>query len=93
MTQSYLLPESKLTEDILSQARSWGFVCQQDLHGNWQILPQRSRERWKLHLVEDRWLLTIGEVPQVALHPPDVLGFLERRRARCSKINPAKPFH
>jgi hypothetical protein len=28
----------------------------------------------------DRWLLLVGGVPQISLHAPEALAFLERRR-------------
>jgi hypothetical protein len=68
-----------MIEKILTQAKAWGFVCEYDLQGNWHILPQQETERWKLQLVGDRWLLLIGDVPQINLHPPEAIIFLSRR--------------
>ena len=68
-----------MMENLLSQAQTWGFLCQSDHLGNWQILPQQSTKKWKLQQVEDRWLLLIGDVPQVNLYPPEAIAFLERR--------------
>lgn len=69
-----------MREAVLNQAKSWGFICEEDTQGIWQILPQQSTERWKMQLVEERWLLIIGDVPQINLHPYEAISFLERRR-------------
>ncbi len=69
-----------IRETVLKQAKSWGFICEADTHGIWQILPQQSTERWKMQLVEERWLLIIGDIPQINLHPYEAIAFLERRR-------------
>lgn len=67
-------------DSTLSQARDWGFICNLDLQGKWQILPQQSAEAWKLQLVGDRWLLLVSDVPQVLCHPSEAVVFLECRR-------------
>lgn len=68
-----------MTESLLSQARNWGFVCNCDEKGNWQILPKQPHERWKLQLVRDKWLLVVGDVPQISCWPEEAIAFLERR--------------
>jgi hypothetical protein len=68
-----------MIKSLLSQAQAWGFLCQRDHAGNWQILPQQSDTRWKLQQAGDRWLLLIGDVPQVNLPSPEAIAFLERR--------------
>jgi hypothetical protein len=73
-------PNSILIEMVLERAKSWGFVCKEDTEGSWQIFPQQPTQRWKMHLLGDRWLLLIGDVPQVNLHPHEAIAFLERRR-------------
>jgi hypothetical protein len=65
--------------DILSQAEALGFVCECDLQGSCQILPPQKTERWKLQQVEDRWLLLVGNVPQINCRLCEVMIFLERR--------------
>lgn len=65
---------------MLRKATEWGFVCKEDNQGNQQILPQNPSDRWKLQQVEERWLLLIGNVPQVHLHLAEAIAFLERRR-------------
>ena len=64
-------------ENLLSQAKTWGFLVESDSRGNWQILP--LTKEWKLQQTEDRWLLTIGNVPQVRLCSNEAVAFLQRR--------------
>ncbi len=68
-----------MIETVLDLAKSCGFVCKKDIEGSWQIFPQQPTERWKMHLSGDRWLLIVGDVPQVKLHPHEAIAFLERR--------------
>jgi hypothetical protein len=65
---------------VLNQAKAWGFICEEETQGIWQILPQQPTERWKMQLVGDRWLLIVGDLPQVNLHHHEAIAFLERRR-------------
>ena len=69
-----------MAENVLSQARNWGFVCNYELAGTWQILPQQKNERWKLQLGGDRWLLIVGDVPQISFLSHEAIAFLELRR-------------
>jgi hypothetical protein len=69
-----------VVEDVVSQALSWGFVCDHDQLGNRQIFPLQATERWELREDGERWLLLVGGVPQVLLHAPETISFLERRR-------------
>jgi hypothetical protein len=64
-------------ENLLSQAKTWRFLVESDSRGNWQILP--PTKEWKLQQTEDRWLLTIGNVPQVKLCSNEAVAFLQRR--------------
>jgi len=73
-----------MNESILNQAYAWGFVCNQAVNGNWQILPRQKTQRWELQLVEDKWLLLVGAVPQVNLHPDEAIAFLKRLSAVVS---------
>lgn len=68
-----------MSNRVLNQASSLGFMCECDQKGNWQILPPQQTERWLLQQVGERWLLLVGGVPQVNLHPPEAIAFLERR--------------
>lgn len=68
-----------MRETVLNQAKSWGFVCEEDTQGTWHILPRQPTERWRMKLVGDRWLLLVGDVPQINLHPHEAITFLERR--------------
>ncbi|MCA1995135.1 MAG: hypothetical protein LDL41_24260 [Coleofasciculus sp. S288] len=70
-----------MTETLLNQAKALGFVCNEDNQGNLHIFPQKTTERWKLRRVGDQWLLLVGDIPQVCLHPHEAISFLKRRRA------------
>ncbi len=69
-----------INDEILNQAHSWGFVCDLEPQGEYQILPKQVTERWKLQLVGDRWILHVNDVPQILCHPSEAIAFLERRR-------------
>jgi hypothetical protein len=71
-----------MNERVLKQAQAWGFICKEIAPSDWQILPPQRTERWSLKLFDDKWLLIVGEVPQISLHPYEALEFLERRRFR-----------
>lgn len=71
-----------MNDSIVSQALSWGFICDLSIPSKWQILPQQAGEGWRLQLVGDRWLLIVNDVPQILCHPSEVTVFLERRLAR-----------
>ncbi len=83
---------SIMTTSVLNQAKDWGFVCERDQTGNWHIFAPQNTARWKLRLVGDRFLLIVGSVPQVNLHPPEAIAFLERRRSSQKKLELAKTF-
>lgn len=70
-----------MTENVLGQARAWEFVCHCEHDGTWQILPQQKNERWKLQLEGNRWLLIVGNVPQINFYPHEAINFLELRRS------------
>jgi hypothetical protein len=80
-----------MNEMIFSQANAWGFPCACSVQGNCQILPQQKTERWTLQLVGDRWLLLVGDVPQINLHPQEATVFLERRRS-CENLEAVEPY-
>ena len=71
---------------VLNQAKDWGFVCEHDQTGNWQIFSHQKTAQWELRLVGDRFLLIVGGVPQVNLHPPEAIAFLERRRSNQKEL-------
>ena len=73
---------------VLSQASTWGFVCHCDVQGKCQILPQKSTEKWILHLVGERWLLIVGDVPQMICYPSEAIAFLERRHQTAKIFTP-----
>ena len=66
-----------MMENLVSQAEVWGFLVESNRNGNWQVLPQQPTENWKLQQTEDRWLLIIGNVPQVKLHPNEAISFFK----------------
>jgi hypothetical protein len=68
-----------MAQSLLNQASSWGFACKRESLGNWKILPRQKTARWELQQVEDRWLLLVGGVAQVNLHPAEALAFLKCR--------------
>ncbi|OWY64916.1 hypothetical protein B7486_44665 [cyanobacterium TDX16] len=68
-----------MNDSIVSQALSWGFICDLSVPSKWQILPQQAEQGWRLQLVGDRWLLIVNDVPQILCHPSEVTVFLERR--------------
>jgi hypothetical protein len=71
-------------QSLLNQASAWGFICERDLHNNWQILPKLRTTRWKLQQSGERWLLLVDGVAQVNLHPPEAIAFLKRRSSHQS---------
>ena len=81
-----------MTTNVLNQAKEWGFVCERDRTGNWQIFPLQKTARWELRLVGERFLLLVGGVPQVNLHPPEAIAFLERRRSSQKGLELTKNF-
>lgn len=76
-------------EELLAQARAWGFVCDADSLGNPRISPTDGNN-WVLQRRSDpselgktnRWLLLVDGVPQISFYPEDVMRFLERRRTK-----------
>ncbi|QIR37117.1 hypothetical protein HCG51_10500 [Tolypothrix sp. PCC 7910] len=69
------------SKKILKKAQAWGFKCEFDSYGKSVILPQNPQERWKLRIADqERWLLIVGNVPQMLCTPLEVATFLERRR-------------
>jgi hypothetical protein len=68
-----------MAQNILNQASSWEFICKSEPFGNWKIFPREKTAKWELQQVEDRWLLLVGGVAQVNLHPAEAQAFLKRR--------------
>lgn len=69
----------KLLDPVVSKAKTWGFICQCQESNSWLILPQNPDRRWKLQQVEERWILSVGDIPQLRLNPEDAITFLERQ--------------
>ena len=74
------IPTSAMVREVLSQAVAWGLSYESGDDNEPKILPQRKSERWKLKLVDDRWVLTIGNVPQIRFCSQEALAFIARRR-------------
>ena len=68
-----------MIQSLLNQADPECYRIECLSQGNCQILPKQSTGRWKLQQAGDRWLLIVGGVPQINLHPPEVIAFLKRR--------------
>ena len=77
-TSSYR--DNQSAETVFSQAKAWGFICQEDIQGNQLILPRKQTAQWKMQQIADRWLLIVKDVPQANLHPSEAISFLKRRR-------------
>ena len=75
----YCTQAMTMHDKIFTQAQIWGFMCDCDAQGKCQILPQKTTERWKLQLVEDRWLLIVADVPQILFHTLEAQVFLKHR--------------
>jgi hypothetical protein len=78
-----------MNDRIFSQAHTWGFICDSDAVGNYQIFPQKTAERWKLQLAGERWLLIVGDVPQILFYPSEAVAFLERCRLSAKTLTEA----
>jgi hypothetical protein len=75
-----------MNDRILNLAQAWGFICNFDVQGKCQILPQQVAERWKLQLVGERWLLVVNDVPQILCHLSEAIAFLERQRPTAKTL-------
>ncbi|MGL5943765.1 MAG: hypothetical protein ACRC2S_26045 [Waterburya sp.] len=64
---------------LISQAKKWGFICHFQESKLWLILPQQSNQRWNLQQNEDRWILIVGNVPQLRLYTSEAIAFLQAR--------------
>ncbi|MGV2830792.1 hypothetical protein [Myxosarcina sp. GI1(2024)] len=74
----------KLLDPVVGKAQTWGFICQRQSAKGWLILPQQANRRWKLQQDEERWILLMGDVPQLRLHTEEAILFLEARRLENS---------
>lgn len=68
-------------DSVVSQARTWGFICQCQ-GASWLIFPRQTNQRWKLQQVENRWILSVGDVPQLYLHSQEASSFLKHHRLK-----------
>ncbi|MEM9510204.1 MAG: hypothetical protein AAGA16_21385 [Cyanobacteria bacterium P01_E01_bin.35] len=65
-----------MSDILITKAKCWGFVCQHDDSNSWLILPQKANQRWKLQQAEDRWILSVRDVPQIILNTEEAIAFL-----------------
>jgi hypothetical protein len=57
-----------------------GFIC--DCQKSKSLLispPPQPNQRWILQQDEDRWILIVGNVPQIRLYTSEAIAFLEAR--------------
>ncbi len=67
-----------MLDPVISQAMIWGFICDCQESKSLLISPQPN-QRWKLQQDEDRWILMVGNVPQLRLYASEAIAFLEAR--------------
>ncbi len=76
-------------KNILKKAQAWGFKCEFDSDGKPLIMPQNAEERWKLRIADEgKWILIVGDVPQVLCSPSEVMTFLARHQAKLPNALP-----
>ena len=73
-------PTAAMIKEVFTKAIDLGLSYQPDDKEGPKILPRRKSERWRLNLIEDRWLLSIGNVPQIQFSSQEALAFITRRR-------------
>ncbi|MEM8720828.1 MAG: hypothetical protein AAGE84_16285 [Cyanobacteria bacterium P01_G01_bin.39] len=61
---------------VISRAKSLGFICQYQEPKSWLILPQQAKQRWKLQQLEDRWILSVRDIPQINLTTEQAIDFI-----------------
>ena len=44
------------------------------------IVPLKAHESWILRFQDDRWILYVRDIPQIAFQPEEVVKFLVRRK-------------
>ena len=66
----------KLSENeniVITKAKSLEFICHYQEPDYWLIFPKQSNQRWKLQQVRDRWILSVGDVPQIRLYSKEAM--------------------
>lgn len=71
-----------MLKTLIHQAKGWGFLCTVDVAGNWQIAPKESIPNWRLRLIQDRWILIVGDSPQISFRAEEALAFINYRFSR-----------
>ncbi|NEQ74330.1 MAG: hypothetical protein F6K23_15560 [Okeania sp. SIO2C9] len=68
-----------MTDLIINHAQKFGFFCNHDLFGSWQIVSHPRTPIWKLLQQKEDWLLFISDEPHLILLPEEVIAFLRWR--------------
>ncbi|NEP88679.1 MAG: hypothetical protein F6K18_18575 [Okeania sp. SIO2C2] len=68
-----------MTDVIINHAQKFGFFCNYDLLGFWQIVSHPRTPVWKLRQQKEDWLLLISDEPHLILLPEEVIAFLRWR--------------
>ncbi|MDY7005767.1 MAG: hypothetical protein SWX82_18030 [Cyanobacteriota bacterium] len=68
-----------MTDVIINHAQKFGFFCNHDFLGSWQIVSHPRTPIWKLHQQKEDWLLLISDEPHLILLPEEVIAFLRWR--------------
>ncbi|GGA25063.1 hypothetical protein [Okeania sp. KiyG1] len=68
-----------MTDVIINHAQKFGFFCNHDLLGSWQIVSHPRTPVWKLRQQKEDWLLLISDEPHLILLPEEVIAFLRWR--------------
>jgi hypothetical protein len=53
--------------------------CELTAGGNWQISSPQLKETWQLSELQEWWLLSVGNVPQINFSANEALRFLRSR--------------
>ncbi|NJK55051.1 MAG: hypothetical protein HC939_03280 [Pleurocapsa sp. SU_5_0] len=77
----------KLLNSVISQAKEWGFICQYQESSSWLIFSLQPDRKWKLQQDEDRWILIVGNIPQLRLHTSEAIAFLKRYHTKYHQQN------
>lgn len=70
--------QSKETNVLPRSVSALGCFCEKRKEGNWRIYVREHQDYWYFQQESDRWLLVIHGVPQILLHPAEVIAFIKR---------------
>ena len=68
-----------MLETLINRAKSWGYLCNVDVAGSWQIVPKEPIANWRLKSFKDRWILIVGDSPQISFRAEEALAFINYR--------------